>query len=324
MRFTMINSSIPIVVVTGFLGAGKTTFLRSLIEAGELRKTLFIVNEIGEVGLDQQLLQASGAKDPILLSGGCLCCEMKNDLGYTLRDLYLKWPDKANPPIDKIVIETSGLASPASVILQLAQDHWLRDRFRLSQIIGVIDSEFGLETLTTNELALDQVIYSDTVFLSKQDKVNAEQSAHLTECILRINPRIKIKGVNGKDIKSADYYFMSPVRNDTMRQVSKPSVDHLLKYSTTNILMPDAMPWRSLASALDELSQTYQNDLLRVKGVVYIKELTTPIVIHGVRGIFMQPEVLVMKDHTHASLTLISAGTHANVIAEHLSRQLLA
>lgn len=320
----MINSPIPIVVVTGFLGAGKTTFLRSLIEAGELKKTLFIVNEIGEVGLDQQLLQASGAEDPILLSGGCLCCEMKNDLGYTLRDLYLKWPDEANPPIDKIVIETSGLASPASVILQLAQDHWLRDRFRLSQIIGVIDCEFGLETLKTNELAVDQVIYSDTVFLSKQDKVSAEEPGYVTECILKINPRINIKEINSKDIKSAVYDFLVPARADAMRQIRKPPVDHLLEYSATNIPIANALPWKFLASALDELSQTYRKNLLRVKGVVYIKELNTPVVIHGVRGVFMQPEVLTMKDHTHASLTLISVGTHADVIAEHLSRRLFA
>ncbi|MGJ7547001.1 CobW family GTP-binding protein [Pseudomonas alloputida] len=320
----MINSSIPIVVITGFLGAGKTTFLRSLIEAGELKKTLFIVNEIGEVGLDQQLLKASGAEDPVLLSGGCLCCEMKNDLSYTLRDLYLKWPDGANPPIDKIVVETSGLASPAPVILQLAQDHWLRDRFRLSQVIGVIDCEFGLETLRTTELAVDQVIYSDTVFLSKQDKVSNEKSLFLTECILKINPRIKVKAINSNDVKSAAAVFQSPARAGAMRQISKPPLDHLLEYSATNLPLAEPLPWEFLANALDELSETYRHNLLRVKGVVHIKGLSTPVVIHGVRGVFMKPEALTMTNHTQASLTFISIGTHASVIAEHLNRRLLA
>ncbi len=319
----MMNSPIPIVVVTGFLGAGKTTFLRTLIEAGELKKTLFIVNEIGEVGLDQQLLQASGAEDPILLSGGCLCCEMKNDLGYTLRDLYLKWPDGTRPPIDKIVIETSGLASPASVILQLAQDQWLRGRFRLSQVIGIIDCEFGLETLKFTELAVDQVIYSDTVILSKQGKVSTEKSVLLTECVLKINPRVKIKGTDSKGIKSAADYFQGPTRTHAMRQISKPPVDHLLDYSAANIPIADALPWEFLASALDELSETYRKNLLRVKGVVNIKGVSTPVVIHGVRGIFMQPEALAIKHDTHTSLTLISLGTDANVIAEHLRQRLL-
>src|SRR5580698_5553854 len=130
--------SIPVSVITGFLGSGKTTLLSRLLVDKRMNNAAVIINEFGEVGLDHQLL-TSPREDTILLSSGCLCCSLRGDLVNTLTEL---WNDRARgqiPAFDRVLVETTGLADPAPVLLTVTADDRLSEVFHVERLITSVD-----------------------------------------------------------------------------------------------------------------------------------------------------------------------------------------
>ena len=182
---------VPVTILTGFLGAGKTTLMNHILANQEGLKTAVLVNEFGEIGIDNELIISTG-DDMVELTNGCICCTINDELLNTIYKV-LERPE----PLDYMVVETTGLADPLPVAMTfLGSD--LRDLTRLDSIITVIDAEnFGEEILDTS-VGRAQVVYGDILLLNKTDLVSSERVQQVEQMIsdVKSDPRIlhSVKG----------------------------------------------------------------------------------------------------------------------------------
>jgi len=167
---------IPVSVLTGFLGSGKTTILAHLLRDPALADTAVIINEFGDVGLDHDLIETSD-ETLLTLQTGCLCCKMQGDLVATLNDLLARRAAGSIPSFSRIVVETSGLADPAPILQGLMIDDGLAQHVSLARILTVVDSVNGQTTLQHRREARKQVAVADRVVVSKLDLISDNRAA---------------------------------------------------------------------------------------------------------------------------------------------------
>src|SRR5262252_11189552 len=150
------GARLPVVAVTGFLGSGKTTLIRALLDKPEGAGTAVVVNEYGEIGIDHALLRSS-SDATVLLGNGCLCCNVRSDLQETLRTLFADRARGAVPSFQRVIIETSGLADPGPLLQTFASDRALGQEFHLQALVAVIDAPNGMRNLASAPEAREQV-----------------------------------------------------------------------------------------------------------------------------------------------------------------------
>ena len=179
--------SIPVSVITGFLGSGKTTLLSRLLADKRMNKAAVIINEFGEVGLDHVLV-TTPREDVVLLSSGCLCCSLRGDLVNTLTQL---WNERARgeiPAFDRVMVETTGLADPAPVLLTVTADERLSEVFNVERVITTVDAVHGLGQLDSQLEAVKQVCVADVLLLTKTDICDLAKLAALRARLHQLNP----------------------------------------------------------------------------------------------------------------------------------------
>lgn len=178
---------LPVVVLTGFLGAGKTTLLNHQLGTPSLAGTAVLINEFGDVALDHHLVEKID-ETLLVLDGGCLCCSVQGDLVRALKGLFKRAARREIGPVERVLIETTGLADPAPVIHTLMEEPFIAARFRCDGVITAVDVTHARSQLETQPEALRQVAMADRLLLTKCDLATPEQRAELRERLAQLNP----------------------------------------------------------------------------------------------------------------------------------------
>jgi G3E family GTPase len=177
----------PLTVVTGFLGAGKTSLLNALLRDPALAGTLVIVNEFGEIGLDHLLVERLDG-DMLVMTSGCLCCSIRGDLITTLEDILRRRDNGRIAPFQRVIIETTGLADPAPVLHTVMAHPYLMLRFCLDGVVTLVDTVNGNATLDAHEEAVKQAAMADRLVLSKTDLLAGGGFTELRGRLAKLNP----------------------------------------------------------------------------------------------------------------------------------------
>lgn len=202
---------LPISVLTGFLGSGKTTLLAKLLRHPGMAETAVIINEFGEIGLDDLLVQGQLLEhvDPsaqtqfVKMNAGCLCCTVRGDLEVALRDMYLKRVRGQIPPFKRVVIETTGLADPAPILHTLMDDPVLAAYYRLDGVVTTVDAVNAMDQLDKEKESVKQIAVADRVLLTKTDIAEPKALASLKARLAAINPGAPLFEVRHGEIEPA-------------------------------------------------------------------------------------------------------------------------
>jgi G3E family GTPase len=182
------STLIPVSLLTGFLGSGKTTILNNLVRQPELADALVIINEFGEMALDHMMVAHSTENLVMEMSSGCVCCNIRGDLVKTLRDITWRFSRNGQRWFRRVLIETTGLADPAPIIHTLMNHPQIGRRYRLDGIVTAVDLATGMHTLDQHNEAVKQAAMADALLLTKADLVTDEQRAVLLRRLDDINP----------------------------------------------------------------------------------------------------------------------------------------
>jgi G3E family GTPase len=311
---TVSEGRIPVTLVTGFLGSGKTTLINAALRAPELAKTLVVVNEFGEVGLDQKLF-AKSSDSVVVLENGCLCCTVRSDLVGTLNSLFHARRAGEIRFFDNVVIETSGLAEPGPVLQAFLSEPTLDGLYRVASVLTLVDAVNWLDTSREHDESVRQVALAETIRITKLDLAEgdrAEAETAIRRELRRINPSAEIDlvdwtpgsvaklltsrgfdaanpGANPRpwlnieahrdNAESHDHHDHSHHDHD-----SHSHFDHLRDKAIESFVLTREAPLSrdELQFLLDGIAQNLGSGLLRVKGLVNIaEEPGRPAVIQG-------------------------------------------
>lgn len=263
---------IPVVVLTGFLGAGKTSLLARALADPTAAGTLAIVNEIGAVGLDQHLLQVGGGQ-PQLIENGCLCCSASDDLVTLLEGLFWQRLERRIPRFARVVIETTGLADPRPIVSALRGTPLLAERYAYAGAVTVIDAGAGLAQLSAQPEAAVQVAMADRLVLSKTDLAPGRSLVPLQARLAALNPLAPVG--TAPDAATAAALLCGFDRGESAFQ-HFPGLDalpraagpgHLADVTLLALPLRPGLSWAGIAGVLAELAAVAGPRLLRAKGL---------------------------------------------------------
>ncbi len=266
---------VPVTILTGFLGSGKTTLLNRILREDHGQRIAVIENEFGEVGVDSDLIE-KGDEQIVQMNNGCICCTVRGDLIRILGSLKDK-RDQGALKFDRVVIETTGMADPGPVAQTFFTDEEIGNYYLLDSIITIVDAKHAPQQLDEFHEAQEQVGFADRILLSKTDLTEEAETELLIKRLKKMNPRapidevLDIRGFNLNAILELDPEFLTDVQHEHHDEVE-------------SFVFRSKKPFdgAKLEQFLSGMIQVYGPDLLRYKGVLWMKGNPRRVVFQGV------------------------------------------
>jgi len=281
---------IPVHILTGFLGSGKTTLLNRALRSGFGPDTAVVVNEFGEIGLDQLFVQ-SHSEETVVLASGCVCCTVRADLISTLLQLLAPRRDDAKP-LRRVLIETSGIAEPLPILQTVRSDFNLRTRFRAGSVVCAV-SAIDDTTLHRRREAIAQITAADGVVITKGELAPGGAAHAIQSAVASLNPLAETVPAEGQAF--VDWLVHRedvPGHAWRARRFADhaPIHGHSHDVRSVAIRAPAPPSWVHFAVWLTRLIFLHGDRILRTKGVLFDRERNVWIGVHGV-GRFFHPPV---------------------------------
>jgi G3E family GTPase len=317
------SERLPLFIITGFLGSGKTTLVQRFLRQPEGQGTGVVVNEFGEAGLDHRLM-VHAAENVELIGNGCMCCARRADVGRALYDLVRMSRQDGQIRFTRAIIETSGLADPSPIVGTIARDPWLRQHVELVSVIAAIDAVAGLRNLRDFDEARRQVAIADALVVTKTDLRAAQDTRTVMAAATAISPDLALHDAQDPDFSLARLFGQS-TRDAPLRERSSFAAtevpDHDRNVGSFTIALPESIDWPAFTLWLSALLHRHGDRILRVKGLVRTSAGSNPVVIHGVQHSMHPPVHLVGEDAGQPSfLVFITRGLTRDPIEQSLTR----
>jgi G3E family GTPase len=301
------DGRIRLTVLGGFLGSGKSTWLRHQLHEGGLEGAHIIVNEIAEAPIDQVMLRSSGGLS--ILAGGCACCARLNDLVALLRALADRRVSGAR--IDRIVLETSGLADPAPIVGAIRDDPVLAYHVLVGEVVVAVDALHGLELLASEPLGRAQVQLADRLVTTKVDGADVERLRTTLATLCAVNPTAELSGaVHGSPVALPDFAGVAPVPLPGGSEGAGPPI------AAVKLTLGGDIDWTGFALWLSALLHARGDEVLRVKGMV--RTPSGRLLLQGVRHTVQSPEILPDDAGDEDAVIIIGRGFSLRALQQSL------
>ena len=279
-----VEKAVPVTVLTGYLGAGKTTLLNRILTYEHGQKVAVIVNEFGEVGIDNQLVIDTD-EEIFEMNNGCICCTVRGDLIRIISNLM-----KRRDRFDHLVIETTGIADPAPVIQTFFVDDEVQTQAKLDAVVTVVDAKHIWQHWEAEE-AVEQIAFADVVLLNKTDLVKASELDQLEQRIRSMNAIAKIYRTQNAQIEMNTLLGVNAFDLNNALQIdpeflNETAHEHDETVGSIALVEEKPLDGEKLNDWLGTLLREYGPDIFRMKGILNIAGNDNRLVFQGVHMIF--------------------------------------
>ncbi len=298
------QDKIPVTVITGFLGAGKTTFINHILKNYTDTQFALVENEFGEIAIDTKLIKGVDASAMFELKQGCICCSLTDEYELILQELADRFPH-----VQHLLIETTGIADPASVIQPFFRDEKLKEIYQYNGTVCLVDA-LNFKSSPERDILLKQIVIADLVLVTKTEDFSENKKDDLLEELQVINPLCTIKIT---DYGKTDVHInqLENTRNSAFEFLRLPPAHSHIRSKTLefnqHLNKEDFFGW------LEYTLDIYKNHIYRTKGIVYFQGEPFEYILQGVGGSFELLEGEILLDETISKIVFIGTLDDTNL-----------